>query len=354
VIDEEKNSKTIKFSIILSIIISIAIILIILYFTVDINTFDYFSKAEIRYEFFIIAFFLQILSWFIWGARLKVLSHEIEKDFRINIWESTKIVIANLFLAGITPSMAGGEPVRIYLLKEDGLSVGAATASVLGERFLDALFIIICVPFAFFIFRNYIEIGYIQLGLTIGIIIFLVIIFLFIITFKYPDKTKSFLIWINNKIEKIKKRKSKTRIFDRINTEVDNFHRCMIYFLTEGRKIFIIAGSFTILYWVTIFLIPSMIFLGLGLKPFFILSYSAQILLIVVIMMPTTPGSAGVTEGFVAGLYSVLIGSSLIGVFILIFRFITYHLNLIIGAIFQYRIFKSVASFSLEAFEKIK
>jgi hypothetical protein len=128
----------------------------------------------------------------------------------------------------------------------------------------------------------------------------------------------------------------------------------MIYFLTEGRKIFIIAGSFTILYWATIFLIPSMIFLGLGLKPFFVLSYAAQILLIVVIMMPTTPGSAGVTEGFVAGLYSVLIGSSLIGIFILIFRFITYHFNLIIGAIFQYRIFKSVASFSLEAFEKIK
>jgi uncharacterized protein (TIRG00374 family) len=99
-------------------------------------------------------------------------------------------------------------------------------------------------------------------------------------------------------------------------------------------------------------MIPSMIFLGLGLKPFFILSYSAQILLIVVIMMPTTPGSSGVAEGLIAGLYSVLIGSSLIGIFILIFRFITYHFNLIIGAIFQYRIFKSVASFSFDIINK--
>ncbi len=350
----EKKSKTIKFSIILSIIISLAIIFIILYFTIDIKTFDYFSKVKIRYEYFIIAFFLQILSWFIWGARLKVLSHELEKDFTINLWDSTKIVIANLFLASITPSMAGGEPVRIYLLKEDGLSVGAATASVLSERLLDAIFIIFCVPLAFYIFRNYIEIGYIQLGLTIGILIFSIIIFLFIITVKYPNKTKSLLIMISEKIDKIRKIKIKNKIFDRINTEVDNFHRCMIFFITEGKKIFIIAGSLTILYWVTIFLIPSMIFLGLGLKPFYILSYSAQILLIVVIMLPTTPGSSGVTEGFLAGLYSVLIGSSLIGVFILIFRFITYHFNLIIGAIFQYKIFKSVASFSLDIINKKK
>jgi uncharacterized protein (TIRG00374 family) len=352
VVNEEKKSKTIKYSIILSIIISLVIIFLILYFTIDVNTFDYFSRAEIKYEYFLIAFLLQIASWFIWGARLKILSHEIEKNFTISLWESTKIIIANLFLAAITPSMAGGEPVRIYLLKEDGLSVGAATASVLGERLLDALLIIICVPFAFFIFKNYIEIGYIQIGLSIGIFIFAIIICLFILSIKYPNKTKSFLFYINKKLDRFVKNKGKNRILDRINTEVDNFHRCMIYFITEGKKIFLIAGSLTILYWGTILMIPSMLFLGLGLKPFYILSFSAQILLIVVIMMPTTPGSSGIAEGLIAGLYSVLIGSSLIGIFILIFRFITYHFNLIVGAIFQYRIFKSVASFSFDVIDK--
>jgi uncharacterized protein (TIRG00374 family) len=346
----KEGKKTIKFPIILSVFISILIIFIILYFTIDISTFDYLSTANIRYEFFVIAFILQIASWFIWGARLKVLSHEIEKDFKISLWESTRIVIANLFLAAITPSMAGGEPVRIYLLKKDGLSVGASTASVLGERLLDAVFIIFCVPFGFYFFRNRIEIGYIQIGLSIGILVFVLIILLFILTMKYPDKTKSFLIKISNKIDRIRKIKRKDQILDRINLEVDNFHKCMLYFVSEGKRVFIIAGSLTILYWGTIFMIPSMIFLGLGLNPFFILSYSAQILLIVVIMMPTTPGSSGITEGFLAGLYSVIIGSSLIGIFILIFRFITFHLNLMIGAVFQYKIFRSISSFSIDEF----
>ena len=71
-------------------------------------------------------------------------------------------------------------------------------------------------------------------------------------------------------------------------------------------------------------------------------------------MMPTTPGSSGMTELGVGGLYTVLIGSSLIGVFVLLFRLITYHMNLIVGAFFQYKIFKSVASFSLDTIKKKK
>jgi len=72
-------------------------------------------------------------------------------------------------------------------------------------------------------------------------------------------------------------------------------------------------------------------------------------------MMPTTPGSAGIAEGGIYVLYGVLIGTgdgSLIGVFVILYRFISYYMNLIAGAIFQYRIFKSVASFSIDMIKK--
>ena len=352
--NREKKSKTIKFSIIISVIFSIAIILLILLLTTDARTFNYLATTSIQYEFFFMALLLQIFSWFIWGARLKVLSNASDKTVTIGLWESTKIVIANLFLAGITPSMAGGEPVRIYLLNKNGLSIGSATASVLGERVLDAIFILLCVPFAFFVFSQYIDVLLIQIGLVIGIVVFIIGIVLFAITVKYPNKTKSFLIFLSNKISKLfKKKKIKYSIKNKINTEVDNFHKSIIFFISGEKKVFFIVGSLTIAYWTTIFMIPSMILLGLGLEPFFIPSYAAQVLLIVIIMMPTTPGSAGVTEGVIAGMYGALISSSfLIGIFVLIFRFITFHINLIVGVIFQYRIFKSVASFSLDVIKK--
>jgi len=350
-----KKKKTIKIPIILSIVLSVAIILIILYFTIDAETINYLSKGKIKYEFFLAALGVNILYWIVWGARLRILSNAVDKDVNISLWESTKIIITNLFLANITPSMAGGEPVRIYLLKKDGLSVGHATASVLGERLLDAIFLLICVPFAFLVFRNRIELESLRIGVTIAIGVFVLLFVAFAFVIKYPNKTKSFLIFLSKKFSKFSKKKNiEHKIFEKINREVDNFHSSMVFFLSSGKKAFLVAGFVTAIFWMTGWLVPILILIGLGLEPFVIESCAAQIILIIIVMMPTTPGGAGITEGSTAALYSVFIGSSLVGIFVVLFRFITFHVGLIAGGIFQYRVFKSVASFSLDTIKREK
>ena len=352
---EEKKPKTMKLSIILSLILSISIIVLILYFTFDLETFEYLSTHQIRYEFFFAAIGINVLYWTLWGARLKILSNAIDENINISLWESTRIVITNLFLANITPSMAGGEPVRIYLLNKNGLSVCGATASVLGERLLDAIFLLLCVPFALFIFGKYIDTGPLKLGLTIAIVLFILAVLSFAYALKNPKKTKLLLIFLSGKLSRFSRKKDgENKIIDRINKEVDNFHDSMVFFLSDGKKAFIKAGILTAIFWITGWMIPPLLLMGLGLEPFIIESCAIQVLLIIVVMMPTTPGSAGISEGSTAALYSVFIGSSILGVFVLLFRLITYHMGLIAGAIFQYRIFKSVASFSLDNIKKQK
>ncbi len=353
---KEKGTKTLKIPFILSVTLSIVIIVVILIFTVDAKTLDNLSKVSIKYEFFAVAILLNFFYWILWGARFKILANTMDKKVKIGWFESTRIVIANLFLACITPSMAGGEPVRIHLLNRDGMSLGCSTAVVLGERLMDAIFILFLVPIALFIFKDVRDLGFISLGLTIGVIVFVLLLILFIYAIVKPDKTKAFLITLSKKFRRFsKKKESESKIIRKINSEVDNFHKSMHSFSDDNRKSLILAGFLTVLFWSSGFLIPSMILLGLGLPPYFIESYAAQVLLLVIIMMPTTPGSAGVTEVGIYGLYGVLIGTSsatLIGVFIVLYRFVTFHMNLIAGAIFQYRIFKSVASFSLDMIKK--
>lgn len=349
------KQKTVKIPIILSLVLSISIIIVILYFTMDAETFEHLSTQKIRYEFFFAAIGINIVYWFLWGVRLRILSNAIDKNVKISLLESTKIIITNLFLANITPSMAGGEPVRIYLLNKDGLSVGGATASVLGERLLDAIFLLVCVPFAFLVFRDRIEMEALRIGITIAIFVFLLLFLAFALVIKYPGKTKFFLVFIGNKISKLFKKREIDKLFiEKINIEVNNFHDSMVFFLSTGKKAFIKAGFTTAIFWMTGWLVPIFILIGLGLEPFIIESSAAQIILIIVVMMPTTPGGAGITEGSTAALYSVFIGSSLVGIFVVLFRFITFHMGLIAGAIFQYRVFKSVASFSLDTIKKQK
>jgi len=349
VISSNKKKSSVKKSIILSILFSIAIILIILYFTINEQTITYLQSASIRYEFFILAALINLAFWTIWGARVKVLSSSIDPSFNISLWGATKIVIANLFLANITPSMAGGEPVRIYLLKKEGLHIGGATAATLGERLLDALFLLLCVPFAFFIFGRYIQNQYLQVGLYIAVVIFIIIVLLFIYAIKKPEKIKNFLIRIAHWAQRFSRKKHHhANIIERISEEVDNFHKSMTFFLTKGKKTFFIAFLITALFWMTGWIIPLLLLLGLGVKPLIIESCAAQVLLVLVAMMPTTPGSTGISEGGVAALYGVFLNSYILGVFVLLFRLITYHMGLIAGAIFQYKIFKSVTSFSTD------
>jgi uncharacterized protein (TIRG00374 family) len=359
VTNEKKKFNKTKISIFVSIVLSLSIILLILYFTINAETIQYLSQVSLRAEFFFFfsaAILFNILYWFLWGARIKVLSSVIDPKIHISLWETTKIVIANQFLAGVTPSLAGGEPVRIYLLNKDGLSPGGATATVLGERLIDAIFILILVPVGFYVFKDRIDVTLINYGLTIGIIIFLCGIFLFALALKYPEKTKHVLISISERFSKLSKRKERsTAMVNRISHEIDNFHNSMALLLTGGKKSFLSAGGLTVLMWSTGFMIPSMILLSLGLPPYFVESYAAQALLLIIVMLPTTPGSSGVTELGMAALYGVVLGAShqyLLGVFVLLFRFISYHMNVMFGAIFQYRIFKTITSFSLETIEK--
>ncbi|MFA5102435.1 MAG: flippase-like domain-containing protein [Candidatus Thermoplasmatota archaeon] len=357
--DEKREFNKTKISIFVSIVLSLTIIVLILYFTIDAQTIQYLSQVSFRGVFFVffgLAILLNILYWFIWGARLKVLSNVVDPNIHIGLLEATKIVIANLFLAGITPSAAGGEPVRIYLLNKEGLSTGGATAAVLGERLIDAIFILVLVPFGFFVFKDRIDVDLISYGLMIGIIVFLLGIILFALALKYPEKTKNLLLRISSRISGLSKKPERhQKIVNRIGLEIDNFHSSMVLFLTRGKKSFLAASGLTVLMWSTGFMIPSMLLLALGLPPYFVESYAAQALLLILVMLPTTPGSSGVTELGMAALFGVLLGAShqyLLGVFVLLFRFISYHMNVICGAIFQYRIFKSITSFSLETIEK--
>lgn len=353
---KSKKPKTMKLPVLISISVSIIVISIIVYFTIDADTISQLGSTKIKYEFFILAILLSILYWFLWGARIMVLSNAMDKNVNIGFIKSTKIVLANMFLASITPSMAGGEPVRIHLLNKEGMSLGGATAVVLGERLIDAIYIIILVPIAFFIYQGVNDLGFIGKSLMIGVFVFLIIIVLFIYAILKPEKIKSLLIYINKKVSRFFRRKeSQSKITIRINKEVDNFHNSMMKFSGDGRKALAKASVITIIFWSTGFMIPSMILLGLGLPPFFVESFAAQVLLLVIIMMPTTPGSAGVAEAGIYGLYGVLIGTgegSLIGVFLIIYRFITYYMNLFVGAFFQYRIFNSIASFSMDMIKK--
>ena len=329
------ESRNIKL-LIISLLFSLIVIVVVLFFTVNKNTIYYLMRVQP--QFFLLAILFQILAWLIWGTRISVMARMVEPKKRISIREGFSIVIANLFLAAVTPSMAGGEPVRIHLLAKKGLSTGCATAVVLGERVFDAIFILATVPFALTVFQYLIDVKEVKTGLIIGIILFIAGVSLFFYAVARPEKSKKMLSRLFGKI-----RKKKVGWVERIEEFVDEFHRGgTLIFKKRNVKGMMTVFLLTATSWFVGFLVPSCILLGLGHKPVVIQSIAAQVLLLIIVMIPTTPGSSGVAELGASALFSSFVNVSILGVFIVLWRFITYYLNIIISGVFQYKVLKSV------------
>lgn len=328
-------------SITLGLIISLFSIMIILALTFDKDSLEALRRVNIYW--FILALLLHILSWIIWGLRISVMSGHMNKDLKVSLKDGIGIALANLFLAAITPSMAGGEPIRIHLLSRKGLGVGKSTALVLGERVFDAVFVLSLIPISIWVFGMYVEIRFVKFGLMIGLSLFIAGICLFIYSIIRPDSVKNI---IKSMLKRLKIKSMERRLedlFKKVDGFVDGFQKgASDIFKRENKIGILIISILTASYWFVEFLIPSCILKGLDQDPIILQSISAQILLMVIVMIPLTPGSSGIAEGGAALLYSTIIpNKSVLGILILTWRFITYHINIIFGGIFQYKLFKS-------------
>ncbi|HET8686847.1 MAG TPA: lysylphosphatidylglycerol synthase transmembrane domain-containing protein, partial [Methanosarcina sp.] len=130
-----------------SILISIISIVFVLIFTLDKTTTE--VVREIRPGYILAALGIHLFSFVIWGLRIRSMSSAL--GHKIDLKTSIEMVISGTFVAALTPSSIGGEPLRIHLLRQKKMPVGQATAVILGERVLDALLILLAVPFSLYL-----------------------------------------------------------------------------------------------------------------------------------------------------------------------------------------------------------
>jgi len=308
-------------AVLLATLMSLAAMVIILKFT---NTNISWSMiSQIDSKFLLLGLILHMLSWIFYALRLRLLAsfagHKI--SFRLSL----KSTLASNFLAAITPSSVGGEPLRIKILADDGMSYGSAAAVAVGERLLDSLFFVAALAFSL-IFTSF----FTGFGLRIGAI-FLVLLIL-LLTFLWelfvrPDRIARLMRWA--------KRKTGNRPFlVFLEQEIWLFREAGIELAKETLRRTPVVIALTTLIWMSDFLVPSALLVGMGAKPSFLLSITAQIILAIIGLLPLTPGGSGVTELSMSYLYSMFVAPTLLGPLVMLWRIITYFSNIVVGAAF--------------------
>ncbi len=304
----------------------------VLYFTVDETTVEYLRRVNPLY--LALAVLLHILSLVFWAMRIKLMSASL--GYRVGFLHSFNLVLANMLVAAVTPSQAGGEPVRIHELYRAGVPVGDATAVVVMERILDGIVLGALGAFSMLFLGRYwssLTSGFSGASfLMYAAWVFVIIsVLAFVYSVKNPDHLKRALKGISRWIDRRRRVKRLESLLETIDREVDNFNCGLVKFVNHG-KIGLVWGTiFTFLFWFSEFAIASMLLMGLGQPAFLIESFVVQLILAVIMMIPLTPGGSGVAELGATSLYGLFVPSAIVGVFVLLWRLILYYLNVLLG-----------------------
>ncbi|MGB9749696.1 MAG: lysylphosphatidylglycerol synthase transmembrane domain-containing protein [Caldisericia bacterium] len=338
---EEKkiNFKSIGKNILLSFSLTILIVFILIIASKGGNIIE--ALFEIKPIFLIMAFALVGFSWLLEAFQIiycaRLLSIDLSKREAINL-----ALIGNFFSA-VTPFSTGGQPFQMYLLnRNSNVEYGKSAFFLLVKEIIAfvvriSLFIALPIFITFFKFEYSLPYG-VNLAINIGLIFYFLISILIVLALLKTTKIANFIKMIISKIFPL-------RISTKVNEEIDK----NINLFEEGKKsldkskinnlLFIFFLS--LIQWLNSLFLPVVLLRGLGSNsPVLSIVFVTIIFLLSVVYVPT-PGTSGVAELGIAFLFSTFLPRQPLIVFILLWRFFYYYLNIIIGSFFVFKEFIS-------------
>ncbi len=322
-----------------SILISIISIIFVLIFTFDKTTIEIVRKIQPGYV--IAALVIHLFSFYIWGLRIKSMASALGHE--IDLKTSIEMVISGTFVAALTPSSIGGEPLRIHLLRQKNMPVGQATAVILGERVLDALLILLAVPFSLYFLHGILSDSRLDTVIILGEVLSIVVFALMIYATVKPGFIKFTINCLMRWIGRLGGKKTEQKLHklsESIDREIDEFHSSINIFLTEGRKGLYYGLIFTVIYWIVEFSSLPITLMGLNQPPSVLISFAVQVLLMIIIVMPLTPGASGVAELAAISLFSIFVPANILGITVAAWRTFTFYTNIIAGGFVSFKLLK--------------
>lgn len=253
------------------------------------------------------------------------------------ILESMKLQIMTFFFNAITPFATGGQPFQIYTLKKSGLAISQGTNVIMQETILHqcSMLAISIIALILNMFFHFCEMdSWLTCLFIIGFMVnTIILILLFVLAYvkKVDNAMIKGTIYILYKF-KIIKNKDKTA--QKWQDSIEKFHNGS-ELLFRNKIRFLKLMGLNMIGLVSIYLVPVTILYSLGNYTAFS-GLTAVVLTIFVSLISSfvpLPGGTGGQEYLFVLLFGTYITNPLLGSVMILWRFITYYVPMIIGAI---------------------
>ena len=271
--------------------------------------------TSIDYKYLILAFFLFFLYHTFDMLRLKVIAEGFGIKYPTSYAYITSFIAT--FGATVTPAHIGGELIIFYMLKRLGIKKHKIWGTILFKTISGFSFFLIALPlFILYTASN---------PLLLRKLIFIGLIFFIFSIISYP-----FFKWFQrfNKNPSIKR-------------SLKLYCYSIIYFWKHKKLLFLKACFFSTLLYLTFLSFAPVLLKAFHIKFDIFSIYILQLPLIYAIFSSPTPGGSGVGEFGGIAIFQDIVPTSLLGLFIILWRFFSQYLGASIGGIlFTYIVFK--------------
>lgn len=325
----EKLNKTLKNGLKYSVMLSILVIIGILVFTTNEKTLDALLKLNLST--LVYALLLNILSWIWAGLRYMSLINSVEK--KISFIEALQIHLSYYFASGITPTSAGGEPLEIYLLSKKNIKIGQTTAFSLLRYIINTLTFAVAAPIILYFYSYLFPSKIMKDLIKYSSFLLTLIVSIFLISLYKPRPVKRFIAGLLLKISHFPFLKNihPYKIIRTVYKTVDDFHSTLWMFMKDKKFVLLKFSILNMLSWITYFLIAPTILKGFGLKVSWLNLVLIQIPVFFLLFYVPTPGGSGASELLFSLAFAPYVPKYILGIFIIIWRFLTHYFTLIVG-----------------------
>ncbi|WP_340818698.1 flippase-like domain-containing protein [Methanolobus sp. WCC4] len=325
--------------IVISLLISLVSGLVVFIFTFDSDTFA--ALAELRPEYLLAAAVIHALTYVIWGMRTRSLCRALGHN--VGYMRSVEIVTSGTLAASITPSSLGGEPLRIHLLHGEKMPLGKATAVVLGERVLDGILILALAPISIYIIRGVLKDSMFDAMFFFAEVGLVFILILILYALWRPEPTKKVVYFLVHRLAPLLGKKTDDaleKVLCRVDSELEHFHDSISVLTNEGRKGLAFGIFHTLGFWFVDFSMLYVILIGLNQHPDPVVVFASQVIIMILIVIPATPGASGIAEFAGTTVFSLFVSSSVLGIAVIAWRAFTFYMNLFVGGFVSFKILK--------------
>ena len=280
------------------------------------------------------AFVLILGYWFFRSLVLKKFTSKFKKGARF--LNSFQLMMRTQFFNAVTPFATGGQPYQVYYLTKEGIRVSSATSIIMQNFIVYQIALVLLGLLAViynFCFHLFPKIALLQHLVTLGFIInALVVVVMFLVSFnkKIGEILMKIGIFVLTKLRIVKDREKKIKKWE---NSINEFHDSA-KILLKNKKDFIEGILLNFIALISLYLIPYAMMLAIGENAFNSVDaiITSAYIMLLGSFVPMPGGTGGLEYGFISFYGNFITGSKLSALMIL-WRFLTYYLGIILGSI---------------------